>query len=156
MIGRDRKYPLHVYLSILFVSLTLVFSGVTIALQDHNTRQTILAAADTLFNHLEGETRENIQTRYDEAVIAADLLASTTLSEAKTLSERLNRLGALAQPLQDRNFSAAFVGYRTGDLFLIRRLPAGSEIARSLAAPARTAFLVQSVTETAPGQREGR
>jgi hypothetical protein len=157
MFLRAYRYPLHVYLAVLFVTLMVLFLGVTIMVEDQGTREMMLAAARSQFGVVENETRQGIQSRYDGTLIVTDLLAASRLTEARSLPDRLGQLGVLAQPLRDRNvISAVYVGYASGDFILIRRLIRGSELARSLHAPPSTVYLVQSVTATAAGQRDGR
>lgn len=127
-----RHYRLHIYISTLFLALIIALAGVIITMQDRETRQMMLGVAASLFSHVNGETSKAIESRYEGAIFAADILAQSYLAEARTLPDRLKRLGLLVQVLKDQtSLSAAYVGYATGDFFLARRLIPGSWLARS-------------------------
>lgn len=126
-------------------------------MQDHDTRRMLLASAATLFQHIESETREGVESRYNAADVAVDLLATTLLTQSRTLRQRLEQLPILTQMLQDHGgFSQAYVGYGDGQSILVGRLTPGSLLMPSLNPPANAAYLVRSVAEVAPGRLEGR
>jgi HD-GYP domain-containing protein (c-di-GMP phosphodiesterase class II) len=152
-----RKFELHVYIAILFLALMVGFAAVNITMQYLQTRQMMLSASTTLFGHIDRETRAAIASRYDGAIFAADMLAETGLAGTGNLAERLKSLPILVRALRDQpSLSSAYVGYDSGDFFLVRGIPSGSWLAGSLKPPAGAAYLVQSVARGELGMTEGR
>jgi HD-GYP domain-containing protein (c-di-GMP phosphodiesterase class II) len=157
MSPRLRRYPLHVYLSFLFSTLMFIFLVVAIIVNDHGTKRILLATARSQFSEIANNISQGVQWGYGSTIGLAELLSTSEITQARSLPERMKRIAILAQPLRGRNIvSAAYVGYANGDFFLVRRLVRGSELARSLKAPAATAYLVQSISVAASGEREGR
>ncbi|UJJ31029.1 HD domain-containing phosphohydrolase [Halopseudomonas maritima] len=75
---------------------------------------------------------------------ALRLLEHDPLASADSLRERLSRLPALAELLNNGEaISAVYAGYPNGEFFLARRVPEGAT--RKLQLPNATQFLVQSI-----------
>lgn len=82
-------------------------------------------------------------------------LADSSLTEATTTAQRLERLRMLADELSSNTLvTAIYVGYASGDFFLVRPLDVAQVRAR-FAAPPKANFLVQAVTTEPSGQRRG-
>lgn len=153
----ERRFPLHIYLSALFVTLVVAFAAVTITLQVQGSRRMLLASADTLFRNIEEATHDKIQSSYSAAIVTADLLANATLTDAGSLPQRLRPLSVLTKVLRrEGGFSAVYIGYADGQSFLVRRLKPGWALTRSLAPPPHTTYMVESMADGASGRREGR
>ena len=61
----------------------------------------------------------------------------------------------LALWLASPDISAIYAGYATGDFFLMRPVPDAADARAKLGAPARAAYLVQSIERNAPGGAVG-
>jgi HD-GYP domain-containing protein (c-di-GMP phosphodiesterase class II) len=152
-----RTFRLHVYIAILFLALLIAFAAISIATQHYLSRNMMLSSAETLFNRIGQEVKQSIAAIYSPARGAVDLLSRSALVEADTLEERLKRLPLLAVTLQHHpEVSALYVGYASGDFFLVRRFDPNSFLGRALGAPAQSAYLVQSISHDSEGLREPR
>jgi hypothetical protein len=143
--GARRRYPLYVYLSVLFSALVLA-TGVAIAwLGYREARDLSLKAADDVFGHVGRETRSALGAALGPVATFADLLATQPLVRARTLEARLEAL-----PFMRRAFDghapivAAYAGYDDGAFFLVRPLRDAAERA-FFAAPADAAFYAQHI-----------
>lgn len=155
MIRGTRRYPLHIYLSALFVTLIVLFLGVTIIVADYGIRRLMLDGANKGFRQDTVDVREDLEWRYNAAATLVEMLVQTRLARATTLEQRLDALGLLAQPLMKPNIlTTAYVGYANGDFILFRRLE--PELVRSLDPPSAAKYMVQAIERDALGQREGR
>jgi hypothetical protein len=147
-----RRFALHIYIASIFLTVIVAFAGITVTTQYLQTREMMLSAASQLFDHIKNEMASAIVNRYDTSTFAVDLLAQTVLTNATTPDERMRRLPILVQALRDQpSLAAAYIGYEDGDFFLVRPIPPGSWLARSLNPPAAAAYLVQSIDRDAAG-----
>ena len=133
-----------------YSSATFIFFGL-ITVTDLTCEDDIGLGADR-FRQLEGEIRDGIQSRYDEAVPARPAGEQPARPRRRRCGG--DRLAVLVQPLADATFSAAYIGYADGDFILIRRL-ARFRLG-AVAGVAGRGALVQSLVERRRGQREGR
>jgi len=151
-----RRYPLAVHIATLF-SVLLLAAGLSIgglAYQRSVTMLTQLAA--DLFDRIAHETTEDVQSVVTPAEALIDLLAQTRIATARTLAERLDTLALMREGFAaSPHISAIYAGYATGDFFLMRPVPDAAEARAKLGAPARAAYLVQSIERNAPGGAVG-
>ncbi len=143
--GARQRYPLHVYLSVLFSALVLA-TGIAITwLGYREARDLSLKAADEVFGHVGRETRTALGAALGPVATFAELLATQPLARARTLDARLEAL-----PFMRRAFDghapivAAYAGYADGAFFLVRPLRDAAERA-FFAAPADAAFYAQHI-----------
>ena len=151
------KIPLYAYIGSLFLALLLIGVGAIILVEYRQTKQIALSDASTLFQHIGEETRGAIKLTYDRAILATDLLSAGRLVASDTLDERLKSLPFVLETLRaDPALSAVYVGYATGEFFLVRKMNAQAILAMThVAAPDATAFLVQSRAPGVSGALEG-
>ncbi|MFA9438324.1 HD domain-containing phosphohydrolase [Uliginosibacterium sp. sgz301328] len=142
---RMRRYRLRVYIAALFLCLLIGFATILVAKQYQQTREMLLSASATLFEHITERIRTDIAAAYRPAVGAARLLAQAGSADLSTLPARLQQLPLMAQSLLNGpSISAIYIGYDSGDFFLLRRLQPDSALAQSFDAPKDSAFLIQS------------
>jgi hypothetical protein len=155
--GKRRLHPLHVHISVLFTLLILV-SGSIIGW--HNYRQNskvMLSAADDLFERIGRETVLEIGRIYAPIELLTDFVSKQQITEDSSLAQRLQRLPAMAQAIkQNSAMSAIYVGYDSGDFFLLRPLPLDAVERKNLNAPANAAYLVQSADRLEKGPMRSR
>ncbi len=151
------KIPLYVYLGSLFLGLLVVGVGAIVLVEYRQTKEIALADASRLFQHIGEETRGAVDVIYDSAMLTADLLSSTRLVDATTLDERVKSMPFVLETLRaDPALAAVYVGYATGEFFLVRPMDAQHiEAMTHLAAPPGTAYLVQSRARNDAGVIEG-
>jgi HD-GYP domain-containing protein (c-di-GMP phosphodiesterase class II) len=151
------KIPLYVYFGSLFVGLLVIGVGAIVLVEYQQTKRIALDDASTLFQHIGEETRGSVDVIYDRAMLATDLLSSGRLVASDTLDERLKSMPFVLETLEaDASLAAVYVGYDTGEFFLARRMGAERILATiHVAAPADTAYLVQSRTLDAGGALQG-
>ncbi|SMC16143.1 HD-GYP domain, c-di-GMP phosphodiesterase class II (or its inactivated variant) [Andreprevotia lacus DSM 23236] len=152
----DARYPLHIHISTLFVALIAVFALVNITYQYRQTSRMLLSASETLFARIGAHTVQTIQSRYEPTKLAVDLLAHQQVMFAGSLRERLQSLPYFVEALRgDFGLSSVYVGYESGDFFLVRRIDRSPLLMQRFDAPAGSVFMVQSV-ERHEGGTEGR
>ncbi|GGF03462.1 metal-dependent phosphohydrolase [Aliidongia dinghuensis] len=151
------KIPLYVYFGSLFLVVLIIGVGAIILVEYRQTKAIALTDASTLFQHIGEETRGAVEVIYDRAMLTTDLLASTQLVDAETLDDRVKSMPFVLATLRaDPSLSAVYVGYATGEFFLVRRVDAEhAEALTHIPAPPATAFLVQSRARNAAGAVEG-
>jgi HD-GYP domain-containing protein (c-di-GMP phosphodiesterase class II) len=154
---RPKGFSLYAYIATLFVTLLLTFAAITITAQYIQTRNMLLVSAGALFERIGEQTRQGLGRITEPAILSVRLLSRTRLITAKTEEARLDAISLLFETLQSgAQLSAAYVGYDDGDFISARPIDPESDWARSIAPPAGTAFLVQSMTHDAAGERSGK
>lgn len=138
--------------SIVICLLTML---VVTALQGYRgARAVLVAAASDSARQIGDLLNERAERLLSPGENALRLLVHDPLVTAESLSQRLDRLPALAQLVRDgAAVSAVYAGYPDGDFFLVRRVPAGGIGRYQL--PEGTHFLVQSI-ERSGEQLQGR
>ena len=140
-----KRFSLHFHISTLFL-LVMVLVGSSIGLLAYNTISNILLKnASSQSEAIAFQVSSNLLALLEPPEIAVKLLANSAITDATTLSERIKRLGLLRQVLVEKNeIAAVYIGYETGDFFLLR--PIRSEVERNkYNAPPETHFMIQSI-----------
>ena len=151
-----RRYPLAVHISTLFGVLLLVAGLAIGGLAYHRSVTMLTRVAADLFDRIAREMTEDVQGLVTPAEALVDVLAQTRIARARTLAERLDTLGLMREGFAAApQISAIYAGYATGDFFLMRPVPDAAEARARFGAPARAAYLVQSIERRAPGQAVG-
>ena len=142
---RSLQFPLHLTIAILSLALILLAGGLIGGFGYQASREMLEATAVEWTKRIGRETLGELQGAVDPTEMAVSVLALDALSSAPTLAARMQRLPLLREMLANADAVAAFyVGYDSGDFFLVRRLPANDANA-----PAGAAFLVQSIERAA-------
>jgi hypothetical protein len=122
----------------------------------HNYRQTspiVLEASDEVFARTGREVVLALGRTAAPMQSLVDVLALQSLTESRSVDERMRHVPALAEALRRNPASTAiYVGYADGAFFLVR--PATDPRVRAaLHAPEQTAFVVQNVETATEGKR---
>jgi len=150
-----RRFPLHIHLSTLFLALTLLVGGVIGWMGYQVSREILDSTARDLEARIELDLQSDFLALIQPAELAAQVLSVTSLVEEQSLEGRLARLPLLRELLNaSPALTSLYVGYDSGDFFLVRRLW-NDDDRRLFKAPEQAAFLVQSI-ENAPGSKSGR
>ncbi len=144
--NNSRRFKLQGHLGVLFTALMLV-TGLTIAFTGYRmVARTAVSASNHLVESVTSTVRsETMNAVYQPVQLFTAALAEGPLPQAANLKDRLDALPSLraildAYPLVD----AIYIGYETGEFFLIRPLRSPEAAAR-FNAPAGSTLLVQSV-----------
>ncbi|MCB1777139.1 MAG: hypothetical protein KDI50_06865 [Candidatus Competibacteraceae bacterium] len=150
------QLPLHIHIATLFISLILALGGAVIWNNYAETTRLMMHTADERFERIADRTSQQLHNLFTPVAMTVDLLTWQQLATATTLEERLHSLPYLREALATvQHLSALFVGYRNGDFFLLRALPANSPLRPALEAPEPARYLVQSVERDAAGAVTG-
>ncbi|WP_433898276.1 HD domain-containing phosphohydrolase [Pseudomonas sp. PSE1(2024)] len=148
----QRRFPLHVHISVMFTFL-LLLTGVVLGLFNYRqTTQIILSSSEKLFNRIEQDVRLDLQATYAPIRHLLSLLADTPAARSSGLEQRLALLKPFSQSLTDNpDLASLYLGYGNGDFFMVRplRTPALKTL---LKAPDAAAFQVWSIEHDASGQ----
>jgi HD-GYP domain-containing protein (c-di-GMP phosphodiesterase class II) len=149
-----RRYPLHVHLSTLFLTLVLAVGGLIGWLGYDVSRQILDDSASDLEVRVEATLQADFLALIRPAELAVHVASVSGLVEARSLEERLHRLPVLREFLRDlQAVTSLYIGYASGDFFMLRRL--WNEEDRALFdAPAGAAYLIQSVEHSPGGRNE--
>jgi HD-GYP domain-containing protein (c-di-GMP phosphodiesterase class II) len=144
MNGRLR-FPLHIHISTLFLMLILIVGGIIGGLGYTISRGILESSAGELSDRIGREAAREFAGILSPAEMATRLMSLDGITQADSLEARLASLGFMREALNNAGeVSGFYVGYGNGDFFLMRRLWQESE-RETFAAPAGTAYVVQSI-----------
>ena len=150
-----RRFPLHIHISLLFIALILLVGGVIGVLGYKISRDILETSASELNSRIGRETESAFTHIVAPAEMATRLLSFDSITEARSLDERLANLGFMREALSNSAaLSSLYIGYGNGDFFLVRRILSEPE-RQFFAAPAQTTYIVQSI-EHRDGAARGR
>jgi HD-GYP domain-containing protein (c-di-GMP phosphodiesterase class II) len=150
-----RRFPLHIHISLLFIALILLVGGVIGVLGYKISRDILETSASELNSRIGRETENAFTHIVAPAEMATRLLSFDSITEARSLDERLANLGFMREALSNSAaLSSLYIGYGNGDFFLVRRI-LGEPERQFFAAPAQTTYIVQSI-EYQDGAARGR
>jgi HD-GYP domain-containing protein (c-di-GMP phosphodiesterase class II) len=155
MNARDIKirYPLHVTISVLFITLIVMF-GVVLSWQNYRkTSSIILTTAGQVFDQITRDLILDFNGTYHPVAGALRLIALGPVTTAATLDERLKSLRTFTVALSNEpSVSGIEIGYGNGDFFIVRPLPT-DEVRRHFGAPGNAAFVADHIDTGADGGR---
>ncbi|MHC8318449.1 HD domain-containing phosphohydrolase [Pseudomonas sp. LB3P31] len=141
----QRRFPLHVHISVMF-TLLLLLTGVVLGIFNYRqTTQIILSSSEKLFERIEQDVRLDLHTTYQPIRHLLSLLVDNPATQAPDLEQRLALLKPFSQSLTDNpNLASLYLGYADGDFFMVRPLRTADLKARTQA-PEAAAFEVWSI-----------
>ncbi|MFZ3282009.1 HD domain-containing phosphohydrolase [Pseudomonas sp.] len=147
----QRRFPLHVHISVMFTFL-LLLTGVVLGLFNyHQTTKIILSSSEKLFNRIEQDVRLDLRATYQPIRHLLSLLEDNPATQAAHLEQRLPLLKPFAQSLRDNpNLASLYLGYSNGDFFMVRPLR-DAPLKTLLKAPDAASYQVWSIEHAADG-----
>jgi HD-GYP domain-containing protein (c-di-GMP phosphodiesterase class II) len=141
----NRRYPLHIHISTLFLLLLLVVGGLVAGVGYKLSRDMLENAAEDLIQRISSETLRELEAVIAPAEMAVNMLSYSLINTAGKLAPRMDRMDVLREALASSSaLSSIYVGYDDGDFFFVRRIRDAAERA-SLKAPEGAQFVVQSI-----------
>ena len=138
------RVPFSVLLILLIAMICAALS--TVAYKLANEASNLTATQHTL--NMSTDTVQSIQGMLSSAKLVTRLTSHSTLTQQKDLESRLSQLGFIKEALYDSpTISAIFIGYATGDFFLVR-VVRDEQHAVALKLRSDTRFIVQSIEHT--------
>ena len=148
-------YPLYIHIGALFFGLFLLFGCVLIGLGYQTTLNQSRLQAEQQFALQRQLLGETIERHYQPIEFSLGLMRQSSLTTARTLSQRLASLPQLQQLLvSNPSVSAIYMGYHNGDFFLLRSLTPQARQALQEPAPDNATLLVQSLDHPKSGSTE--
>jgi HD-GYP domain-containing protein (c-di-GMP phosphodiesterase class II)/HAMP domain-containing protein len=142
----SRRIPFAVHLSYLFIGLLVGFAAITNTFQFNQTRQLITKEVGDRYKLIGKTAIDEITDTYGAAALWASLLAKQDLMQASTLQQRLRSLPTVAAALGAQpNANAMYMGYESGDFFMVRRWRDDPKLQALFDAPPGTRWMVQSI-----------
>ena len=142
---RRWAFPLRIHIATLFVALITTAGLAIVGYGYFATSRLLLSAGDEEFLYVADRTASHVRDLLAPAHLLVQLLARHRLSGASSLGARLEALPLLTAALAEHpEISAVYVGFASGDFFLVRSLHAAAR--QNLGAPPEAVFLVQSRT----------
>lgn len=149
-----RGYPIKLSIASVVVVSMVTLALVIISIGWSGARQSLLDAASRSAQDAGLLITEKSRRMLEPAQATLRLLTSTSIVEASTLAQRLERIRTLSDVLVANSLvSAVFVGYSDGSFFLVRPLDHAAMRDR-FKAPPMANFMAQSV-EVRGGKRVG-
>ena len=140
-----RIFPLHIHISTLFLLLIVLVGGLIGGVSFKFSRDMLTSTAADLTQRISYETLDNLRQLVAPAEMATNLIRHDSVTKAKSFEERWQRLKLFTDALKQSDaLTSIYVGNRSGDFFLVRRI-ADDEERALFEAPPGTAFIVQSV-----------
>ncbi len=151
-----REFPLHLHISTLFILLVTALGVILSSFSYYQNRQLLESTAHQWVEKIGQQTRVTLKSMVAPAEMAVNLLRHHPLGSSLGLKERLATLPLLQQILLNGEgvIAAVYVGYENGDFFYLRPLLNDSE-RQSLNAPSESRYLLQSIEQSAGGERRG-
>ncbi|MBK5532937.1 HD domain-containing protein [Pseudomonas sp. TH08] len=148
----QRRFPLHVHISVMFTFL-LLLTGIVLGLFNYRqTTQIILSSSEKLFNRIEQDVRLDLHATYQPIRHLLSLLAENPATQALRLDQRLPLLRPFSQSLTDNpDLASLYLGYANGDFFMVRPLRTAA-LKTLLKAPETAAYQVWNIEHDAEGQ----
>src|SRR3990167_199828 len=146
---RDRRFPLHVHISVLFTVL-LLLTGVVLGLFNYRQNsQIIVSSSAKLFERIQQDVQKDLLHTYQPIRHLLSLLVLDSTTQANDLQGRLALLEPLAQALRDNpKLASLYLGYADGDFFMVRPLRSDA-LKQLLNAPDEAAYQVWSIERSA-------
>jgi HD-GYP domain-containing protein (c-di-GMP phosphodiesterase class II) len=139
------RHPLRVHIATVFTAVIFAACGV-IAWSNHvQGKALVLGAAEDLIDRVSVDADNALKNLFEGVETTVTWASVAPLAAAGSLHDRMLSLPTLAEVLKRRpQIAAVYVGYDTGDFFLVRALR--DEASRKeFGAPGDAAFLVQSI-----------
>ncbi|WP_260955121.1 HD domain-containing phosphohydrolase [Pseudomonas citri] len=148
----QRRFPLHVHISVMF-TLLLLLTGVVLGIFNYRqTTQIILSSSEKLFNRIEQDVRLDLYDTYEPIRHLLGLLADYPATRAPGLAQRLALLRPFSQALRDNpNLASLYLGDSHGDFLMVRPLRTQA-LKTALNAPADAAYQAWTVERADNGQ----
>ncbi|MBM5572725.1 MULTISPECIES: HD domain-containing phosphohydrolase [Deefgea] len=151
----QNKVPFYIHIAYLFIALLLGFALLSGWNQYQATSVILKQSADRQFRLTAQAALEEVEGIYKSGALTTQLLAQQRLMYAKTLAERLDSLGFISTSLSNNPaVGAQFIGYDTGDFFMVSMYRGHAAIQKRFNPPNGTRWIVQSITHPA-GQIRG-
>lgn len=145
-----RRYPLHLYIGVLFTALVLATGALIVAVDYVNARRMVLDVISDLFESSARETLAELRASHEPIRALVVQLAQRPHASAGGPQGQLSSLPVIRRALDlTPMLSAIYVGFADGGLFYIRRLDFAAAL-RNESAPERAAYMVQL---SEPGSR---
>jgi HD-GYP domain-containing protein (c-di-GMP phosphodiesterase class II) len=149
-----RRYPLHLTISALFITLVVIL-GVVLSWQNYSkTSAIILSSADKMYDQVTRELLLDIRATYRPVGDTLGLLARTPVVHADSLAERLASMPLLSEVLHSEPaVTGVQVGYPDGDFFIVRPL-SDSVLRQRFEAPDGASLMADHIDTGPAGKRQ--
>lgn len=144
------RHPLRVHIATVFTAVIFAACGV-IAWSNHvQGKAIVLGSAEDLIGRIDDEAGTALKNLFTPVESLVALAAVAPVTGAASLRERMRSLPAAAELLlRHPQLASFYVGYDSGDFFLVRPL-ADDRSRKEFGAPPDAAFLVQSIEKRQP------
>lgn len=139
------KFPLHIHLSMLFILMTFVISGVIAGVGYQMSHDMLETSAQDLTQRASREIAGEIKGILGPADTTVELLSYHRLSAAESLQERLVSFNVWQPALSNNSgMESIFIAYESGDYFFVHRLDSEAERIK-YRAPAGSRYQLRSI-----------
>lgn len=148
---KKSNFPLHIHISTLLISILMVVCAIQAWFSYQYISRIMLTANEELFEQISDESLKSFQASYRPMARSVGLIASSELTQAKNLDERMQYTPMLIEVLRHETSVAALqIGYDTGEYFIVRplRTPYFKDLFH---APAAAEFVIDNIAMNADG-----
>jgi len=144
--GGVKRFPLHLTLGAIFVTLFVTFGLALIFFFHLESRRIEILGANDSMDRIGRHMQVSIAGLYRPVQGLVGIASRSATLAAGSLDERLRSLGALTEALRlNPQMSSIFVGGENGDFFLVRTVGDRRVASRTLNAPKGSRFAVQRI-----------
>jgi HD-GYP domain-containing protein (c-di-GMP phosphodiesterase class II) len=145
LFGLWRDHPLYMHFATLFAALVTIACLILGWNNYHQGRHLVLSAAADEFNRMKKDSADQIDRLHAPAEAVVKWMSVAPFANATTLEARLDRLRSMAAFLQMQpQITSLYMGYSTGDFFLVRPLRSDAD-RKQFKTPPNAAYLLQSI-----------
>ena len=142
------RLPLQIHISTLLSLMVLLAGGLVGGFAFNQSRSLLEMQAVNVSRRMTAAVATEIRSLVLPAVTAVTALGYSSIPEATTLTERLQRLGLLIELMNDSPvISSIYIGYDTGDFFFVHQL-SDDRTPETAMAPVGARYVVRSIEQS--------
>ena len=139
------RHPLHIHISTLFLILITVFGLLMAGVGYFSLQRMLQKSADDTIQRVSQLAVSEVDKIASPGRLAVAMLGHSKLAQSRTLEERMQFVPLLSEAVERAaDLSSVYIGYETGDFFMLRKLTSEDKI-RAFNAPPNARYLVQSI-----------
>jgi len=152
---KNLKYPLQIGIATAFTLLIVIF-GITLISYNYNSNKEVaLAAANDVFARATREIAHGLRGLYYPALILVDITSQLDSAEGDSIEKRLDLLPYIARSMRhSQHISRVFIGYDSGDLFLVDSLQDDIMLSKLSTIPEGTSYVVFNIERKAGSAKQ--
>lgn len=152
---KNLKYTLQVGIATAFTLLIVIFGISLISYNYNSNKEVALAAADDVFARATREIAHSLRGLYYPALILVDITSQLESAEGDSIEKRLDLLPYIVRSMRhSQHISRVFIGYDSGDFFLVDSLQDDTMLSKLSTIPKGTSYVVFNIERKAGNAKQ--